>query len=190
MSRTKSTTGRCPRHERLDCVELVIARNWRGTIATDSCFPELRSGEPQGVSLGFRHASFQEVTMRIGKKVFAAIFALGLGSSCAYAQTAPTAAQPLPSSAQTSTATTATFTAVVAQVNKAAGTISLTQTLPAKPTALHDFPTATADYQASPSLINKATGGAIVQVTVQQNNGNPAGIAPGGGSAPPSRTAR
>src|SRR5215471_9776732 len=109
--------------------------------------------------------------MKIGKKVFAAMFAIGLGSSCAYAQTAPTAAQPLPSSAQTTTATTATFTAVVAKVDKATGTISLTQTLSAKPTAVHDSPTATADYQASPVLINKATVGATVQATVQRING-------------------
>ena len=127
--------------------------------------------------------------MKTGKLVFAAIFGIGLGSSCAYAQTASTSAQLLPSSAQITTATTATFTALVAQVNKAAGTISLTQTLPAKPAAVSDFPTATADYQASPSLINKATVGAIVQVTVQQINGNPAVIALGGFSAPPSATA-
>jgi hypothetical protein len=108
----------------------------------------------------------EEVTMKIGKKVFAAMFAIGLGSSCASAQTA--------SSAQTTTATNATFTAVVAQVNKAAGTISLTQTLPATPTAVHDSPTATADYLASPTLLNHATVGAIVQATVQRINGKPA----------------
>jgi hypothetical protein len=78
---------------------------------------------------------------------------------------------------------------VVAQVNKAAGTISLTQTLPAKPTAVSDLPTATADYQASPALINKATVGAVVQVTVQQINGKPAVTTLGGFSAPPSATA-
>src|SRR5215831_12605426 len=100
----------------------------------------------------------QEVTMKISKKVFAAMFAIGLGSSCAYAQTAPTAAQ-------TTTATTATFTAVVAQVNPAAGTISLTQTLPAKPKAVDDSPTATTDYLASPVLFNNAKVGAIVQAT-------------------------
>ncbi len=115
--------------------------------------------------------------MKIGKMV-AAVFAIGFGSSCAYAQTASTAAQLLPSSAQTTTATTATFMAVVAQVNTAAGTISLTQTLPAKPTAASaastDSPTATADYQASPVLLNQATVGAIVQATVQRINGNPA----------------
>src|SRR5215468_4825728 len=88
-------------------------------------------------------------------------FAIGLGSSCAYAQTAPTTAQSLPSSAQTTIATTATFTAVVAQVNAAAGTISLTQTEPAKPKAVHDSPTATADYLASPMLLNNAKVGAI-----------------------------
>jgi|SRR5215470_7853724 len=116
----------------------------------------------------------QEVTMKISKKVFAAMFAIGLGSSCAYAQTAPTAAQSLPSSAQTTTATTATFTAVVAQVNPAAGTISLTQTLPAKPKAVDDSPTATTDYLASPVLFNNAKVGAIVQATVQWVNGVPA----------------
>jgi len=119
----------------------------------------------------------QEVTMKNGKMLFTAMFAIGLGSSCAYAQTASTAAQPLPSSAQTTTATTATFTAVVAQADKAAGTISLTQTLPAKPTAVGDSPTATADYLASPSLINHATVGAIVQATVQRINGKLAVVA-------------
>jgi len=116
--------------------------------------------------------------MKIGKKLFTAMFAIGFGSSCAYAQTAPTAAQ-------TTTATTATFTAVVAQVDKAAGTISLTQTLPAKPTAVHDSPTATADYLASPVLRNQATVGAIVQATVQRINGQPAVIALNGVSAMP-----
>src|SRR5215470_15709363 len=120
----------------------------------------------------------QEVTMKIGKKVFAAMFAIGLGSSCAYAQTAP-------SSAQTTTATTATFTAVVAKVDKAAGTISLTQTLSAKPAAVHDSPTATADYLASPVLLNKATVGATVQATVQWVNGCPAVIALNGVVAMP-----
>ena len=123
--------------------------------------------------------------MKIGKKVFAAMFAIGLGSSCAYAQTAPTAAQSLPSSAQTITATTAAFTAVVAQVNPAAGTISLTQTLPAKPTAVHDSPTATADYQVGPPLINQATVGATVQATVQRINGKPAVVALNGVVAMP-----
>jgi hypothetical protein len=127
----------------------------------------------------------QEVTMKSGKKVFAAMFAIGLGSSCAYAQTALTAAQSLPSSAQTTTATIATFTAVVAQVNAAAGTISLRQTLPAKPTAVHDSPTATADYLASPVLLNMSTVGAIVQATVQRINGNPAVIALNGVVAMP-----
>jgi hypothetical protein len=120
----------------------------------------------------------QEVTMKIGKLVFAAMFAIGLGSSCAYAQIAA-------SSAQTTTATTATFTAVVANVDKAAGTISLTQTLPAKPTAVHDSPTATADYLASPVLINHATVGAIVQATVQWVNGVPAVTGLNGVSAMP-----
>jgi Cu/Ag efflux protein CusF len=105
--------------------------------------------------------------MKIGKMLFAAMFAIGFGSSCAYAQTASTAA----SSAQTTTATTATFTAVVAKVNSAAGTISLRQTLPVKPTAVGDSPTATADYLASPVLLNQATVGATVQATVQRING-------------------
>ena len=109
--------------------------------------------------------------MKIGKILFAAMFAIGFGSSCAYAQTPSTAAQPLPSSAQSTTATTATFTAVVAKVDNAAGTISLTQTLSAKPAALHDSPTATADYLASPVLRNKATVGATVQAVVQRVNG-------------------
>jgi hypothetical protein len=125
----------------------------------------------------------QEVTMKIGKMLFTAIFAIGSGSSCAYAQTASTAAQP--SSEQTTTATTAMFSAVVARVNMAAGTISLTQTLPAKPTAVHDSPTATADYLASPVLLNKATVGAIVQATVQRINGKPAVVALNGVSAMP-----
>src|SRR5215471_19476563 len=116
--------------------------------------------------------------MKIGKKVFAAMLAIGLGSSCAYAQTASTAAQ-------TTTATTAMFTAVVAQVNAAAGTISLTQTLPKKPTALHDSPTATADYLASPVLLNKATVGATVQATVQRVNGKLAVVALNGMFAMP-----
>ena len=116
--------------------------------------------------------------MKIGKKVFAAMFAIGLGSSCAYAQTAP-------SSAQTTTATTATITAVVANINKAAGTISLTQTLAAKPAAVHDSPTATAHYLASPVLLNKATVGATVQATVVWINGTPAVIALNGVSAMP-----
>ena len=116
--------------------------------------------------------------MKIGKKVFAAMFAIGLGSSCAYAQIAA-------SSAQTTTATTATFTAVVANVDKAAGTISLTQTLPAKPTAVHDSPTATAHYLASPVLLNKATVGATVQATVQRVNGRPAVVALNGVVAMP-----
>jgi Cu/Ag efflux protein CusF len=120
----------------------------------------------------------QEVTMKIGKKVFAAMFAIGLGSSCAYAQTAL-------SSAQTTTATTAAFTAVVAKVDKAAGTISLTQTLAAKPAASHDSPTATADYLASPVLLNKATVGATVQATVQRVNGRPAVVALNGVVAMP-----
>lgn len=109
--------------------------------------------------------------MKISKMVFAAMFAIGLGSSCAYGQTASTSTQPLPSSAQTTTATTATFTAVVAQVNMSAGTISLTQALPQKPIAADDSPTATADYLASPTLRNVATVGTIVQATVQQISG-------------------
>ena len=115
--------------------------------------------------------------MKIGKLVFATMFAIGLGSSCAYAQTAP-------SSALTTSATT-TLTAVVAQVNRAAGTISLTQTLPAKPKAVHDSPTATADYLASPTLLNHATVGATVQATVQWVNGTPAVVALNGVVAMP-----
>lgn len=105
--------------------------------------------------------------MKIGKLVFAAMFAIGFGSSCACAQTASAAAQ-------TTTASTATFTAVVAGVNTAAGTISLTQALAVKPTAVHDSATATADYLASPVLLNKATVGATVRATVQRVNGSPA----------------
>jgi Cu/Ag efflux protein CusF len=127
----------------------------------------------------------QEVTMKTGKMLFAAMFAIGFGNSCAYAQTPSTAAQPLPSSAQTTTATTATFTAVVAKVDTAAGAISLTQTLSAKPTALHDSPTATADYLASPVLLNKATVGATVQATVQRVNGKLALVALNGVVAMP-----
>ena len=116
--------------------------------------------------------------MKISKMVFSAMFAIGLGSSCAYAQTASTAAQ-------TKTSTTVAFTAVVAQVDKAAGTISLAQTMPAKPTALHDSAAATADYLASPVLINKATVGATVQATVQRVNGRPAVVALNGVVAMP-----
>jgi len=123
--------------------------------------------------------------MKIGKMLFTAMFAIGFGSPCAYAQTASTAARPLPSSAQTTTATTATFTGVVAKVNTAAGTISLRQTLPAKPTAVGDSPTATADYLASPVLLSKATVGAIVQATVQRINGQLAVIALNGVLAMP-----
>ena len=116
--------------------------------------------------------------MKIGKLVFAAMFTIGLGSSCAYAQIAA-------SSAQTTTATTATFTAVVANVDRAAGTISLRQTLPVKPTAVGDSPTATADYLASPVLLNKATVGATVQATVQRVNGKLAVVALNGMFAMP-----
>src|SRR5215467_9734627 len=123
--------------------------------------------------------------MKIGKMLFTAMFAIGFGSCCAYAQTASTAAQPLPSSAQTTTATTATFTAVVAKVNRAAGTISLTQTLPVKPTAVGDSPTATADYLASPVLLSQATVGATVQAKVQRVNGRLAVIALNGVVAMP-----
>ncbi len=91
-------------------------------------------------------ACFREVTVKIGKMVFAAMFAIGLGSSCAYAQTV------------------ATFTAVVAQVNMDAGTISLTQT--------SGSATATADYQADPVLLSNATVGATVQAMAQMVNGN------------------
>jgi hypothetical protein len=123
--------------------------------------------------------------MKIGNILFTAMFAILSGSSCAYAQTASTAAQPLASSDQSTTATTAMFSAVVARVDMAAGTISLTQTLPAKPTAIHDSPTATADYLASPVLLNQATVGAIVQATVQRINGKPALVALNGVSAMP-----
>jgi len=109
----------------------------------------------------------QEVTMKIGKMAFAAMLAIGLSSSCAYAQT------------------TAMFTAVVDKVNLAAGTISLRQTLPAKPTAIHDSPTATADYLASPVLLNKTTVGAVVTATVQRINGRPAVVALNGVFAMP-----
>jgi hypothetical protein len=112
----------------------------------------------------------QEVTMKIGEMLFTAMFAIGFGSSCAYAQTASTAVQ-------TTTATTATFTGVVAGLDTAAGTISLSQTLPVGPTAVGDAPTATADYLASPVLLNQATVGAVVQATVQRINGKLAVIA-------------
>ncbi len=94
--------------------------------------------------------------MKISKLAFAAMFAIGLGSSCASAQTS------------------VTFTAVVANVDLVVGTISLTQTLPTKPTAVGDSPTATADYVASSVLLNQATVGATVQATVQLVNGTPA----------------
>ena len=116
--------------------------------------------------------------MKIGKTVFAAMFAIALGSPCAYAQTAS-------SSALNTTATTATFTAVVAQVNTTAGTISLTQTLPTRPSALDDSPTMTADYPASPVLLSMAAVGATVQATVERVNGNPAVIALNGVVAMP-----
>ena len=120
----------------------------------------------------------EEATMKIAKMLFTAMFAIGFGSSCTYAQTASTAAQ-------TTTATTAMFTAAVAKVDKAAGTISLTQTLPAKPTAVHDSPTATADYLATPVLLNQATVGATVQATVQRINGKLAVVALNGVVATP-----
>ena len=105
--------------------------------------------------------------MKIGKMAFAAMLAIGLSSSCAYAQT------------------TAMFTAVVDKVNLAAGTISLRQTLPAKPTAIHDSPTATADYLASPVLLNQTAVGAVVTATVQRINGRPAVVALNGVFAMP-----
>jgi phage tail sheath protein FI len=74
---------------------------------------------------------------------------------------------------------------VIAKVNMAAGIISLTQTLPVKPTAVGDSPTATADYLASPVLLNKATVGASVQATVQRINGRLAVIALNGAVAMP-----
>jgi hypothetical protein len=120
-----------------------------------------------------RFGMLQEVPMKVGKMVCAAMLAIGLGSSCAHAQHAA-AGQPLPSSAQTTTATTATFTAVVAATNKSAGTISLTQTLPPIAAGVVAEATATADYLAAPALINKATVGETVQATVQRVNGKPA----------------
>jgi Copper binding periplasmic protein CusF len=104
--------------------------------------------------------------MKISKRVFTAMLAIGLGSSCAYAQTTTATIGAI--------GATATFTAVVANVDRAAGTISLTQTLSLKPAALGDSPTMTADYQASSVLLNKATVGATVQVTVGLINGFPA----------------
>jgi Cu/Ag efflux protein CusF len=115
--------------------------------------------------------------MKISKIAFVAVFAMGLGGPCAYAQTPSPSAQPLPSSAQTATATTATFTAVVANVNRAAGVISLRQTLRPKRIQAHDLPAATADYQASPVLLNTATVGTTVQATVERINGKPTIIA-------------
>ena len=107
--------------------------------------------------------------MRIGKTLVATMFAIGLGSSCAFAQT-PTAA--------TSTATAATFTAVVAKIDRAAGTISLTQAMPAKPAAPGTVDTAattaTGDYQVSKAaLLNATAVGATVQATVERINGRP-----------------
>ncbi len=104
--------------------------------------------------------------MKIGKILFTTMFAIGLGSFCAYAQTTTATIGAIGS--------TATFTAVVANVDRAAGTISLTQTLPVKPTAVGDSPAMTADYQASSVLLNKATVGATVQATVGLINGVPA----------------
>src|SRR5262249_4451658 len=74
---------------------------------------------------------------------------------------------------QTTTATTATFTAVVAQVNAAAGTISLTQTEPTTPKTVHDSPTVTADYLGHPLLLVFAKVGATVQATGQRVHGAP-----------------
>jgi Cu/Ag efflux protein CusF len=107
--------------------------------------------------------------MRIGKTIVTTTLAIGLGSSCAFAQT-PTAA--------TSTATTATFTAVVANIDQAAGTISLTQAMPAKPAAPGTVntaaTTATGDYQVSnAALLTATTVGATVQATVARVNGRP-----------------
>ena len=107
--------------------------------------------------------------MRIGKAIVAAMFAIGLGSSCASAQT-PTAV--------TSTATTATFQAVVAKIDRTAGTISLTQTMPAKPAVAGTVDTAattaTGDYQVSnTTLLNATAVGATIQATVERINGQP-----------------
>jgi hypothetical protein len=107
----------------------------------------------------------EEVTMKISKMVFAAMFATGLGSSCAYAQTTTA-----------TTSATVTFTAVVTHVDLAASKISLTQPLPTKPAAIHDSPTATADYLAGLAVLNAATVGAVVQATVEWINGYPAVI--------------
>jgi hypothetical protein len=93
----------------------------------------------------------QEGKMKIGKMVFVGMFAIGLGSSGACAQTA-------------------TFTAVVAQVNTDAGTITLAQTL-----SDGSF-TATTDYLASPVLLNQTTVGTTVQATAQWVSGYPAVI--------------
>lgn len=103
--------------------------------------------------------------MRIGKAVVAAVFAIGLGTSCASAQT-------------TSSQTAATFTAVVAKMDAAAGTISLTQTMPAKPAAAGTVNTAsntaTGDYVvANAALLNAVTVGSTVQATVDRINGQP-----------------
>jgi hypothetical protein len=105
--------------------------------------------------------------MKIGKLLFTAMFAIGFGSSCAYAQTATTTAT------IGAIGATATFTAVVANVDITAGTISLRQTLPVKPTAVGDSPTMTANYRASSVLLNSATVGATVQATVGLSNGVP-----------------
>jgi hypothetical protein len=111
--------------------------------------------------------------MTIGKTVVATMFAIGLGSACASAQT-PTAV--------TVTATAATFTAVVAKMDRAAGTISLTQAMPVKPAAAGAVDTAdttaTGDYQVSnATLLNATAVGATVQATVQRINGQPTIIA-------------
>jgi Cu/Ag efflux protein CusF len=107
--------------------------------------------------------------MTIDKTVVAAIFAIGLGSSYASAQT-PTAV--------TTTATTATFTAVVAKIDRAAGTISLTQAMPVKPAAPGTVDTAattaTGDYQVNDAtLLNVTAVGATVQATIERVNGQP-----------------
>jgi hypothetical protein len=107
----------------------------------------------------------KEVTMKTSKMVLTAMFAIGLGSSCAYAQTATTTIGAV--------GTTATFTAVVTNVDKTAAKISLAQALPVKPTAVGDSPTLTADYLANPTLLNIATVGASYQATVAQVNGVP-----------------
>jgi Cu/Ag efflux protein CusF len=97
--------------------------------------------------------------MRIGKAVVAAALAVGLGSSCAFAQVA-------------------TFTAVVSKIDQASGTISLKQNIPAKPTSAGTVDTAattaTGDYKVgNAALFTAAAVGDTVQATVERVNGQP-----------------